>query len=616
MDGNWSYPVTGTIDESYTKALFNRYRTESVEWRPTNQEEMAKAVKTSTVKILRFPYAPSSWRERACALIKLGYPDLATFDAFRAVVLSERLELAVHEQQHQDALFVLANALFFANSFSECLETLKEMGTGEKAEMLRRFARQGLEQERQFHLRKGLSAKATEEELRAGTVRWAIYPWTRRDFEHRSEESMVPLKEGVERAAQGSCAIKRSKTIRTPVTHECRTSGPNEVWGMFARQDVAAGVTLFRNSTAYAACSQENRCTNCGDNSSSDGVQLSCCSLIFCTRTCMDAFLGPSHNPRDCIGPPTLAKMRNQSVRKICKIKRAQVDGKAEISDKEKVKTSLLQKILASAHQHFQTKSQHPLTYPLIRNLTIARGANEAVEFSLRKDVVSPMSMLESMGIDIFTTPHFDAWVLQTIQARLRANTWERNDDGVEFLGLSPLFSLFNHCCKPNVGWSFGKDGTTIELKTLRPIRAVEECYISYLQPEHLALGRRERNKKLLHWFPECQCLECKEEKERETVQRSGTRVRQPQKKRPRVADDPRRGPTNARRQAANTGKEPVQLLSPDPDSEGEEDVRAFLATIKVDDDKDPDFADANLSDPESGYESSAPKSGKRRRRR
>lgn len=604
-------------------------------------------MKTSTSTVLTGPYTPSSWIERACALIRLGYPDLAALDAFKAIVLFSRPEFAVYEQieapkgrnarggrnrqvctgttktleeQSRDANLVLAIALFFANSFHECLETL-EFCNGEKAERLSRFARQGLDQERQFHLRKGLSPEQAEEELRAGTIRWTVYPWTRKDFVHRTEETMAPLKDGVQRDSESSCAIKRSMTIRTPGTHKGRAVGPNEVWGMFSRKDIAAGEPLFKNSTAFVSCSQEFRCSTCGDNSATDAFQLSCCSLIFCTKKCMETSLGLSHNSRDCIGPPTLAKIHNPSVRKVSKINRKDLDHlsspSSETTEKEKVQADLLQKIISSAYKHSATKDQHPLTYPLVRNLTIARGADEAVEFSLKKDIIFPISILEKLGIDIFTNPHFDAWVLQTIQARLRANTWERNVNGVEFLGLSPLFSLFNHCCWPNVKWSFGKDGTTIELKTLRPIGAGEELYISYLQPEDLALRRVGRKKKLVHWFPGCQCPKCKEEEEEEETERAKRGgIRRPQKKRLRVATDAKKEPTKARREPMNARREPVQLLSPEPESDNEEDLRALLATVKVDDDNDLDFSDIGLSDVESGYESSTPASGKRRRKR
>lgn len=593
MEGNWTYPVTGTIDESHTKSLFDRYRSESDEWLVTDPEvrvhfnseintiltskkTIIKSVKTTASTVLTSPYTPSSWTERACELIKLGHPDLAAFDAFMAIVLCERPDIAVHEQieapkrefgrgrrkqqlrtlptktledQSQDAKLVLATALFFANSFHECNETLENCNDGEKAQRLKDFAQKGLDRERKFHLRNGLSPAEADAELRTGTVRCTVYPWTRKDFLHRTEEIMTPLKQGVERESKSSCAIKRSRTIRNPGTNE----GPNDVWGLFSRQDTAAGKSLFKSSTAFVACSQEHRCSACGNDSTTEGIQLPCCSTA-----------------------------------------------------KELVQTNLLQKIIASAYQHSQSQGQHPLSYSLIRSLTIARGTNEAVEFSLKKDIIIPMNILVKLGIDIFDTPHFEAWVLQTIQARLRANTWENKEGGIEFLGLSPPFSLFNHSCRPNVEWVFGKDGTTIEIKTLRPIRAGDELYISYLQSWDLVLGRIERKKKLVHWFPECQCLKCKEEEEEEMMRVGAKRIRQPQKKRPRIVM-----PTVERK--------PIQLPSPEPEaeseSESEEELLAILAIVKVDDENDLDFDNEGVSDAESGYESGTPKLGKKRRR-
>lgn len=407
---------------------------------------------------------------------------------------------------------------------------------------------------------------------------------------------MAPLKQSLERESQGSCAIKRSKTIRTSKTQGGEAISPNEVWGMFSRKDIKLGQPLFKNSTSFVSCSQCTRCSSCGDTSTTNVIQLSCCSRIFCSKSCMNMVVGLWHGPPECIGPPIDAKVQNPSVRKVNKVKRQQLDQNPD------VQADLLQKVLASAYQHTLNKQQHPLTFPLVKNLTIARGANEAVEFSLCKDIVKPIEMLEEMGIDIFQNPDFDSWVVQTIQARLRANTWERDVDGAAYLGLSLLFSLFNHSCIPNVYWGFGEDGTTIELKTLCAIKAGDELYISYLGAEDLDLDLAGRKKKLIHWFPACQCPKCNMEEEGK-VRANKRRYQQPQKKRPLHA---------AWREPI---QESIQLLSPEPEYNEEEDIQALMATIIMDDENDLDFDNADFSDDESGYESDTRKSRKRGRR-
>lgn len=69
-------------------------------------------------------------------------------------------------------------------------------------------------------------------------------------------------------------------------------------------------------------------------------------------------------------------------------------------------KQSCYRKFLRPPYQHTLSKDQHPLTFPLLKNLTVARGADEAVEFSLRNDIVRPIEMLETMEIDIFANLH------------------------------------------------------------------------------------------------------------------------------------------------------------------------------------------------------------------
>lgn len=146
--------------------------------------------------------------KRARALIKLGHPDLGACDAYKAILLLARMETTISDQvgasrnrrriddrydqrdtepllprmnqQSQDAQLLLAIAVFFCNSFHECLDILGPWDD-ERAEKLRQVAQQGLDQEREFHLRNGLDPEQAEEELRAGTVRWRVCPWTRKD---------------------------------------------------------------------------------------------------------------------------------------------------------------------------------------------------------------------------------------------------------------------------------------------------------------------------------------------------------------------------------------------------------------------------------------------------
>jgi hypothetical protein len=269
---------------------------------------------------------------------------MATSDAFKALILFERPHVLVHEQvgtqsrknerggrsqqascvvctaraktieeQRKDTELLLAIALFFCNSFHECLEIL-ESSYGESAEKLQNVAKQGLEQERKFHLKNGLNKEAADEALRSGTIRWTLYPWTRKDLLHRTAETMAPLKACLERESEGSCAIKRSKTIGTSDTQNGRKTDPNEVWGIFARRDIQEGEPIFRNSTSFVCCSDSARCSGCGNNSKADGIQLSCCSRVFCLARCVETSVGGWHDSGDCIGPPTIEKLLRPGV--------------------------------------------------------------------------------------------------------------------------------------------------------------------------------------------------------------------------------------------------------------------------------------------------------------
>ena len=125
--------------------------------------------------------------------------------------------------------------------------------------------------------------------------------------------------------------------------------------------------------------------------------------------------------------------------------------------------------------------------------------------------IVTPILVLRELGVDVFANPLYDTWVLHTIRCRLQNNKHGATLD--EFVGsaVSPLYSMFNHSCNPNVDWRHDDHNSTVTLFATRDIKEGEEMYISYIKGADMSRG--ERQKALMTWLGvECGCAMCESE--------------------------------------------------------------------------------------------------------
>lgn len=83
--------------------------------------------------------------------------------------------------------------------------------------------------------------------------------------------------------------------------------------------------------------------------------------------------------------------------------------------------------------------------------------------FSFQRNVVDPLSILEKMDVNIFTSPLAETWVTNTLYAKFRGTASARfSTDGVargpEVAAVHPMWCLANHSCAPNVKWDWSAE--------------------------------------------------------------------------------------------------------------------------------------------------------------
>ena len=159
-----------------------------------------------------------------------------------------------------------------------------------------------------------------------------------------------------------------------------------------------------------------------------------------------------------------------------------------------------------------------PLEHPIVAQLCVPYSPFNYIPFNYQKSIVRPITMIESLGVDIFADLDYDTWILLTIQHRLRNNRIALTGlSGRPCHLLSQLYAFFNHSCDPNVtSETDSEGGTTLVMKATRSIRSGDELFVSYLGQQSLAITMEIRRAELWPWFGcLCQCPKCiKEEKQ------------------------------------------------------------------------------------------------------
>lgn len=128
--------------------------------------------------------------------------------------------------------------------------------------------------------------------------------------------------------------------------------------------------------------------------------------------------------------------------------------------------------------------------------------------FKLHDNVITPVRILQTLGVDVFVDPRFDSWAIQTLILRLQNNLAEFKWGGSIYSAIHPLFCMFNHDCDPSAIWRTPHPSSPVFVFANRDIKEGEEITVSYIA--YLPSREEDRREMLRAQIGTmCRCARC-----------------------------------------------------------------------------------------------------------
>lgn len=472
-----------------------------------------------TTQLYTDPHNPHRYLARGRIHERLGFSDLASADAYRALSLLEsvvdpdgcefqarrRVDSQHEDQEDEDeegefeeisqeeydgmigsiyGLLVrnLVRCGCYRDAYEFCVCGLALLEDGDRSVVAENEIA-GLKEQLRI-LKKVYAAKhgrkegEEEEEVvvdasvlnAQGYARRVLYPWNTHEPDRKVPETLNLLNERLKDVAP-KCEVR---AVALPALHGTTTApassdqSPAEVsvqLGLFAKEDIAPGEILLRESSLLTATNRlhDDLCDACNAplpelSSAEPPVACDgCADTIFCSQKCHDTAQTIYHGA-------VCGLMDNlESIGK-------------DIPDPKDKADYLYLLLLGRAIAMAATQDMHPLDLPEVKyiwgdfhDLDINNPSNSddptaTLPFSFQLNILQPMRILEEMELDPYANlARYDTWVLNTLYAKFRGtasgrlSTW---DGGPELCAVHPLWCLANHSCDPNVRWEWGGEIT------------------------------------------------------------------------------------------------------------------------------------------------------------
>lgn len=286
-----------------------------------------------------------------------------------------------------------------------------------------------------------------EDALRNGTLLERPYPWMPTEMLNRKDEHIQKYNELLLEASAGRCSLSNSMTLRPKVS---------DAYGVVATRLIRKGDTLLVDHTTTAVIEKAQTCPVCFEGLGSKAKKMVCCSDKFCSQSCTDKALVSFHKA-------TCGKSFT-------------FPGLEPLGTSFRNHVMILLRVLAIIVQA-EDGQAHLLYNPTVNCLT-PNYTSGPDPWTYHEDVIYPVEMLQTMGIDVFADLRYDTWVVRNILSRIRNNACGQGS-GTEsdiYLCLNPLYSMFNHSCHPNTGWEHQGDTSSIRIFAEKDIIVERNC--------------------------------------------------------------------------------------------------------------------------------------------
>jgi hypothetical protein len=450
---------------------------------------MIQAVHGCSERMQNEPYNPNIWLERAAYLLALNYPELAASDAHKASLLADqrspRSECTDSEIVRARIYDVLGQALYDCHCHWELAELWEEVSTKFPSDYATAKAisiKNLLRQKKSAAAPLGGTLQEQKDRVRDGGVTTVNYPWLQEHHLVRDAGLIDTVN------AELSSYNERQMCYLAPSTLPL----PGDVLGMFAARNIKQGEGILLDRTATGACGtiESGGCDNCFGHVKSVSVQVSCCTAIYCSTECRDLAMTTYHKI-------------------LCKQNFSWLQEPAgELRHNgSPLRPLLMLRFMATCIQAGSEK--HPLDHPLVARLQPLANCSHVDVFTYTESIITPIKILQQLGVDVFANHNFDTMIWHTIWTRIANNKAGSPDPRHGFIDeISPHLPLFNHSCEPNVEWMRGDGSTTIWFSAKKEINKNEELFSSYLAVEGMTLA--ERTEMLWPWFEgPCLCSKC-----------------------------------------------------------------------------------------------------------